>query len=402
MTDACMGRWGRVAAVLLSLVLALMPLSLPLSAQAASLDLQEDKLLEVKGDSAGSVMSFDQTLTNALVKGDLLWVFGSSSMKNCLVQNDLLGGGSNLDLEDSQVSGDLRCAAGRLNLQNAEIGGMASLIGYDVTVGAMTQAKGVYCYSGDSLTYQGTADYVYLYGQSLVIDGVVNGDAVVSAQSITVGPHAVITGTLKVRSGQNVDIPSTASVAAIDTTQENGGTIEQLDALRSFVAPFFQIGGALFTLVGFAIMAAIANWAFGHKIREANRMWRTMPGKLAVCGIACVVGIPVLIVFCLVLMFTLPVSIALLFLFFLALVVAVPFTGASLGLLIPGKLGSYQKAILGSVVLSLLSQIPYVNIVLWVLCLAYLTGYTSYTLFKGHDREHNDNRLHGEQPEVTA
>lgn len=388
-------RFIGLLACALAIMLAAAPLTFCGMAKAAELD--ESKLLEVKGDTAGTVVSFDVSLTNALVTGDLYWIFGNSTFQNSKVGNDLLAAGSNLKVKDAQVAGDMRCLAGGFDSEDLQVDGIVTVGGYDVCFGPETAATGIYCYAGDTIEFAGTAQYAFFYGQTVMINGTVDGDVEVSGQSIEVGPDAVITGTLKVHSGQNVDIPATASVAAVDNTQNQPNTIDQVAQIRSMVAPFFQIGGAVFTLVSFAIMAAVANWAFGPKIREANRMVRSKPVFHLGVGLACVVGVPALVALSVLLVFTIPLAIALLLLFVLMTLVAVPFTGASLGLLMPGKLGDYQKAILGSVVLSVLSQVPYLNILLWVLCLAYLLGYLGYTLFRGHDKEHNDTRVRVEE-----
>lgn len=410
-SQAIKGQTHKATALVISVLLACMPLLLCSSAFAAEKSqdeaakaqkaaeaqkaeeanavqpiVDESKLLEIQGDSSGTVLSFDGTLTNALVKGDLAWGMTNSAMQNCVVGNDLLVLGSALDVKNAQVKGDVRGASMGFTMDKANVSKQLTYAGYDVNIGPDAAMNACYLLAGDRVSFEGTAGYAFLYAPYLYFNGQVDGDVVVSAQSIEIGPDAVITGTLHIRSGQNVEVPSTASIAAVNTTQEQANTIEQIDQVRSMVAPFFQIGGAVFTLVSFAILAALTVWLFSTRLADANNLVRRKPAQVIVPGIICVVLLPVSIVIFAVLVFTIPVALCLLLFGLLVLIVAVPFAGAALGQLIPtDKLGRYQKAIVGTVVLTLLSQLPYVNIVLWAVCSVYLLGYTAHVLSRSHE-----------------
>lgn len=379
--------------VLASLMLAFAPMLACGSAYADT-----SKYVPMKGDTAGTVFTFNDNISRSLIAGDLYWLSGSPVMEESMLEHDIIVAGNTISITDTVVKGDVRAAGPSFQTANLEVDGLMSVAGYDVIIGEGTSAKGIYSYAADRIVFNGSVKGAFLYAQTLVINGTIRGDATVSAQNITIGPDANITGTLHIHSGQKVEVPPTATVGHIDITKEGLNTIDMLDELRSTIAPFFQIGGAVFTLISFALMAAILVWAVSNKVRESNRIVRSHPIPMVVLGIALFIGLPLLAALCFALIFTIPLALVLVLLVMLSVLVSIPFTGASLGMLLPGKMTDKVKAIIGTVIIVILLQFPYLNIAVSIICCIYFLGYIGYTMNRGHDEAHNAQQGVGSSP----
>lgn len=339
-------------------------------------------------DTAGSVLTFDAAIDNRSAEGDVYWVGDTIAMHSSKVGNDLVAGGRYVTVKDSSVASDVRMGGLFLQLSNMKIHGNATLLGATIEMGSQCTATGVYCFGLD-LSYSGTSQYFVGYGRSVVFDGVVNGDVSLSAQDIVIGPNAQVTGTLYVRSGQQVDIPATAHINKVDTTLSQPNTIDQATKLRAAIAPYFQAGTLLFIVVSAIILGLVMLGLFDHKLTEASRLLLNRPVAIILLGIVSTIVVVALIGLGLALIFTIPAALILLLLLIVVTIASVPFAGSSLMLLAQGKIKRSICVIFGAGVASALLFVPVLNVIAFTLSVIYLMGYVTYTLFAGHDREHD-------------
>lgn len=337
----------------------------------------------IPADSAGTAFSADSQLANRSVSGDLFWGNSRLQAQGLSVGKDLIGAADSLATQSSQIGGDLRFAGRMLQLDQLKVGGSATVLGQSVSVGSESQMRGLYVGAGD-LDYRGTAHYVAAYANSIYFDGTVDGNVTLSAQDIEIGPHAKVTGTLNVRSGQTPQVPSTAHIASIDTSLNNPNAIDLVSQARSKIAPYFQLGSILFIVVASIVMALLLLWVGERQLYEAHRVLRRRPFGQILLGVLAVVVLVVATIVCLALVLTIPAGLALLFLLLAAGLVCVPFTGASLGLAL-GRFPRTVRAVLGAGIAGVLLCVPYVQWAVFAFSLVYLIGYLTRSLFVGHD-----------------
>lgn len=337
-------------------------------------------------DSAGTVFSDATQLQHQSVSGDLFWGNTDLSAQTVSVDGDLIGAAGSFAANNTQVGGNIRFAARKVAFDRVVTQRNAILAGAQIAIDSQSKARGVYCAAAD-VDFQGTARYLVVYANRIYFDGTVNGDVTLSAQDIQIGPHAKVTGTLNVRSGQTPEVPSTAHIAAIDTSLNNPTAIDQVSQLRATIAPFFQVGSILFIVIACALMALLMLWVGERQLEEANRTVRRRPFGHLVLGLLTVLGLVVAMVACIALVFTIPAGLVLLFLLLAALLACVPFTGASLGLLLP-RFPRGVKAMLGAGLGGALLFVPYVQWIAVAFSLVYLSGYIARSVFVGHDAEY--------------
>lgn len=133
------------------------------------------------------------SLTEA-VEGDALLAGGSVSTAS-EIEGDLVAAAGELSIGGA-VGDDLYAAGGNVRF-DAIVQGNARVAGGDVTVGPATVVVGGLSLAGARVEFSGNAhEYLRASGGSVRIDGVVQGDAEVSAEQLVVGPEARIGGRL--------------------------------------------------------------------------------------------------------------------------------------------------------------------------------------------------------------
>ena len=382
----------------------------PASAVDRALDRQviheNSRLSTVEGaepDTGGSTFTFVSPIKYAQIPGDVYWLSNHPQLIGSRVGNDVLGAGFEVEIRHTEVAGDVRVAGQTIALENSVIKGNADIIGVDVSVDSRTAANALYC-GGGSVHFEGRSHGLFAYGQSIYFNGVVEGDVTLSAQDIVIGPDAIITGLLDIRSGQNLetlDIPASAQIGRIDTDLDQPNTIDQITQIRAAIAPYFQVGSMLFVVVSFILLGLAALWGFGPKLTEANRLVRRYPLAVLVLGCIAVMLMFVIVMLGTVLIFTIPLAIIIALAFLVSAIFCVPFTGASLALLFRRRVKPALCVIAGTAIGAVLLFVPYVNMVVFAASLVYFVGYFVNILMFGHDKYH-DASFHARQADEDA
>jgi hypothetical protein len=244
---------------------------------------------EVAGDA---FLAGGRVTTAAEVKGDLVAAGGEVS----------IGGG---------VGDDLYAAGGQVQV-DAIVTGNARVAGGDVTVGPATVIAGALSATGGRLRFEGNAhQYLRASGGSVFIDGVVQGDAEVDAEEITIGPNTRITGRLVARSPRQPEIPDGAQIVGgveysraevghvISTDDTETGSVEHGIGSFLWMLGVF-VAGALFMVAFPAYSTRAAKWIGQEPLRSLGLGFVILVSLpvLAVLLLFTIVGIPLaLIVF---------------------------------------------------------------------------------------------------------
>jgi hypothetical protein len=266
---------------------------------------------EVAGDG---FLAGGRVNTAAEVKGDLIALGGEVS----------IGGG---------VGDDLYAAGGQVQV-DAIVTGNARVAGGDVTVGPATVIAGALSATGGRVRFEGNAhQYLHASGGSVYLDGVVQGDAEVEAEEITIGPNTRITGKLVARSPREPEIPAGAQITGgVEYNQAEVGHVISADdagtdSVKDGVGSFFWmlgvfVAGALFMLAFPAYSARAAKWIGQEPLRSLG------------LGFVILVSLPVLTVLLLFTIVGIPLALIVfmlyLLLLFLGWVTAAMFVGQKL------------------------------------------------------------------------
>lgn len=328
--------------------------------------------------------SSDQYLAGRVVQvsapigGDLV-VAGRELVVDAQIDGDLIAAGLSLDLRDT-VTDDVR-AAGRMLTLDAQIMGHVVAAGQEVVLGSGASVADWAWLAGRTVTVEGqVGDQLRAVGQSVVLTGEIDGDAILAAERIEVGPGAIIRGDLRWASETEPDIAASATVEG-EIIEED--LPEGLEGMRGFS----QVGGiASAVLFGVALItAALAAFlVFPRFSQSAAGRIRAMPLRTLGLGLGVVVGTPIVILALFISRIGWIVGMATLVGYLLLLLCATLFgviiVGA-LGLQLSTKEGTPKRPIqllaiaIGVVLILLLAQIPVLGaIILLVVLLGGLGG----------------------------
>lgn len=253
---------------LFTLTLAYGLLAVPAFADTSSLTIAGDRYL------AGDTVSYTGPPVNDLFMAG-----------NKVVVASPVGGSAHLAgrrvTVEAAVAGDL-FAAGYNVTVGAAVGGDATITGYEVALGTVT---GNLRAAGAEVTVAAVGGYALVSGAEVALQGVIAGDAVLVAETITFGPDARVTGALTIytEDPSRVTVPEAVAPAGrvrIEQSAHYNGSewshrmpVAEPVALWRIVMGF--LAGVLISGLVAAMVIAIAP--------QAVQNWRTLalahPGR---------------------------------------------------------------------------------------------------------------------------
>jgi cytoskeletal protein CcmA (bactofilin family) len=247
---------------------------------------------------AGGVVTIEAGETHT---GDLAVTAGTVIVAGTL-DGDLDATAGNVVVTGT-VTGDVRAVAGSVTI-DGDVGGDVGAAGGSVVVGRQAAVDG---------TVEAAAG-------SVRVDGTVGGDLRVGAEDVVIGPGARIDGNVEYEA-QTFDVAPGAAV---------GGTIEEVDDIGFTAVPSWagvQFGESVVPTGAFAVYGLFVNLLLGAMLllvapRFARRVTATGTGeavKSGAVGLLTFVGVPVVLVVLLVTVVGIPLSLAGLFAYLLAL-----------------------------------------------------------------------------------
>ncbi len=328
------------------------------------------------------------SLGSASVVNDNLYVAGANVSMAGKVSGDLLAAGANVAIS-GPVQADVLAVGGTVNV-SGQVGGNLRAAGGNVILSGSTGGETVA--AGGSVNYSGTtAKNAYFYAGKVYINGQVNGDLQVSANEVTLGPDAVVSGNFSYSSPKEAVMENGATVkgqvnfnkiAPKAGEKDKSGMLAGLIALTA-VLKFLAIAlAAIIALYAFKRgTSSVVNQAVSNFWKEAGRGFII----LIVTPIAGIISFATLI--------GLPLGLLALFLYaalIMASVIVSPLVFARLCLKYVFKKDGYETnwwiVILSVLVLGVISLIPIVgwifSFILFLASMGSLSGYL-YGKLKG-------------------
>ena len=252
--------WGRVALLFALIALALTALPAPSFAGT---------------DTAGNVFATDEDSNPSGVEGDLYWAGQSLNLDDTSVDRDIIAAGETLSIHDCTVGGAVRLAARTIDIAKTTINGSVTVAGQHVVLNTDSAANCFYA-AGETVALRGSAKSAALAGDTVTIDGTVEGDVEVWADKLILGKNARITGTVNAHVSQDPERAEGAQVGALKIDQtEDEDTSTVNDTIGSIVA------AALST----CFVSLLLELVFPRATASAGGMLRQRPMPLWVSGL---------------------------------------------------------------------------------------------------------------------
>ena len=323
-------------------------------------------------DSAGnSFATEDGASASQHVEGDLYWAGQALDYSDAKVGRDILAAGDSLTVTDATVGGAIRMAGRTINISGTKAAGSVTIAGENVVFNEGSEAAGVYA-AGRTVNLRGTAHAAALAGETVTLDGTVDGDVEVYASKLIIGKHAKIDGIVTAHVADEPERASGAQIGElkIDRTQDDGPISTVGDIISDIV----------FSGISAAFVAILLALVLPRAVRGSAHMLGQRPMPLWLGGI---IGILVMLPAMVMLLLTIAgasLAGALVCGIIGIVLVASSFTGAGVAALYLPKMNRFLSAGIGGFVAGALTALPWVGGFVSGLCFVFTLGYTIQTV----------------------
>lgn len=226
-------------------------------------------------DTAGNVLATEVDSNPSGVEGDLYWAGQSLNLDDASIGRDIIAAGDTLSIRDCTIGGAVRLAARTIDISKTAIDGSVTVAGQHVVLNTGSTANCFYA-MGETVALRGSAKSAALAGDTVTIDGTVEGDVEVWADKLVLGKNARITGTVSAHVSEDPERAAEAEVGAlkIDRTEnEDTSTLNDI------------VGGIVASALSTCFVALLLELFFPRATASAAGMLHQRPTPLWVSGL---------------------------------------------------------------------------------------------------------------------
>lgn len=317
-------------------------------------------------DTAGNVLATDNDANPSGVEGDLYWAGQALNLDDTSIDRDIIAAGDTLSIRDCTVGGAVRLAARTIDIAKTTVDGSVTVAGQHVVLNSDSTANCFYAI-GETVALRGSTKSAALAGDTVTIDGTVDGDVEVWADKLILGKNARITGTVNAHIAQDPERAEDAQVGAlkIDRTEnENTSTIND------------TIGGIVAAALSTCFVAIILELVFPRATASAAGMLRRHPTPLWVSGLLGTVAAVPAVLLLIISIAGLSLAGALMCAVIGIALVSAAFTGTAVARMVGHNQNRYAMAAVGGIAAGALTALPlmgsFVSGVAFVFTLGYV------------------------------
>lgn len=316
-------------------------------------------------DTAGNVLATDSDSNPSGVEGDLYWAGQSLDLDDASIDHDIIAAGESLSIRDCTVGGAVRLAARTIDIAQTTIDGSVTVAGQHVVLNTDSTANCFYAI-GETVALRGSVKSAALAGDTVTIDGTVDGDVEVWADKLILGKNARISGTVNAHVSEDPERAAGAEVGAlkIDRT-ENEDTSTVNDA----------IGGIVAAALSTCFVALLLELVFPRATASAAGMLHQRPTPLWVSGLLGTVAIIPAVLLLIISIAGLPLAGALMCGVIGIALVSAAFAGCAIARMVGHSQNRYAMAAVGGIIAGVLTAIPLVGDFISGVAFVFTLGY---------------------------
>ena len=299
-------------------------------------------------DTAGNVLATDSDSNPFGVEGDLYWAGQGLDLDDASIDRDVIAVGESLSIRDCTVGGAVRLAARTIDIAQTTVDGSVTVAGQHVVLNSDSTANCFYAI-GETVALRGSVKSAALAGDTVTIDGTVDGDVEVWADKLILGKNAHITGTVNAHVSEDPERAAGAEVGAlkIDRT-ENEDTSTANDV----------IGGIVAAALSTCFVALLLELVFPRATASAAGMLHQRPTPLWVSGLLGTVAIVPAVLLLIISIAGLSLAGALMCSVIGIALVSAAFAGCAIARMVGHSQNRYAMAAVGGIIAGVLTAIP--------------------------------------------
>lgn len=316
-------------------------------------------------DTAGNVLATDCDSNPSGVEGDLYWAGQSLDLDDASIDRDIIAAGESLSIRDCTVGGAVRLAARTIDIAQTTVDGSVTVAGQHVVLNTDSTANCFYAI-GETVALRGSVKSAALAGDTVTIDGTVDGDVEVWADKLVLGKNACISGTVNAHVSEDPERATGAEVGAlkIDRTEhEDTSTANDV------------IGGIVAAALSICFVALLLELVFPRATASAAGMLHQRPTPLWVSGLLGTVAIVPAVLLLIISIAGLPLAGALMCGVIGIALVSAAFTGCAIARMVGHSQNRYAMAAVGGIIAGVLTAIPLVGDFIGGVAFVFTLGY---------------------------
>ena len=323
-------------------------------------------------DTAGNVLATEADSTPSGVEGDLYWAGQSLNLDDASIGRDIIAAGESLSIRDCTVGGAVRLAARTIDIAKTAIDGSVTVAGQHVVLNTGSTANCFYA-AGETVALRGSAKSAALAGDTVTIDGTVDGDVEVWADKLILGKNACITGTVSAHVSQDPERAEGAQVGAlkIDRTEnENTSTVND------------TIGGIVAAALSTCFIALLLELVFPRATASAAGMLHQRPTPLWVSGLLGTIAIVPTVLLLIISIAGLSLAGTLMCAVIGIALVSTAFAGCAIARMVGHNQNRYAMAAVGGVAAGALTGLPLIGDFISGVAFVFTLGYVIQIIWR--------------------
>lgn len=316
-------------------------------------------------DTAGNVLATDNDSNPSGVEGDLYWAGQNLNLDDASIDRDIIAAGDTLSIRDCTVGGAIRLAARTIDIAKTTVDGSVTVFGQHVVLNTDSTASCFYA-MGETVALRGSVKSAALAGDTVTIDGTVDGDIEVWADKLVLGKNARITGTVNAHVSEDPERAAGAEVGALKidrTKNEDTSTVNDV------------IGGIVAAALSTCFVALLLELVFPRATASAAGMLHQRPTPLWVSGLLGTVAIVPTVLLLIISIAGLSLAGTLLCAVIGIALVSTAFAGCAIARMVGHNQNRYAMAAVGGLIAGVLTAIPLVGDFISGVAFVFTLGY---------------------------
>ena len=323
-------------------------------------------------DTAGNVLATEVDSNPSGVEGDLYWAGQSLNLDDASIGRDIIAAGESLSIRDCTVGGAIRLAARTIDISKTAIDGSVTVAGQHVVLNTGSTANCFYA-MGEAVALRGSTKSAALAGDTVTIDGTVEGDVEVWADKLVLGKNARITGTVNAHVSEDPERAAGAEVGAlkIDRTEnEDTSTLNDI------------VGGIVAAALSTCFIALLLELVFPRATASAAGMLHQRPTPLWVSGLLGTIAVVPAVLLLIISIAGLSLAGTLLCGVIGIALVSTAFTGCAIARMVGHNQNRYAMAAVGGVAAGALTGLPLIGDFISGVAFVFMLGYVIQIIWR--------------------
>ena len=323
-------------------------------------------------DTAGNVLATEVDSNPSGVEGDLYWAGQSLNLDDASIGRDIIAAGDTLSIRDCTIGGAVRLAARTIDISKTAIDGSVTVAGQHVVLNTGSTANCFYA-MGETVALRGSTKSAALAGDTVTIDGTVEGDVEVWADKLVLGKNARITGTVNAHVSEDPERAAGAEVGAlkIDRTEnEDTSTINDV------------IGGIVAAALSTCFVALLLELVFPRATASAAGMLHQRPMPLWVSGLLSTIAIVPAVLLLIISIAGLSLAGTLLCGVIGIALVSTAFAGCAIARMVGHNQNRYAMAAVGGIAAGALTGLPLIGDFISGVAFVFMLGYVIQIIWR--------------------